>query len=64
MCVCVETQLLGPLNRGVYVLMSGLDIERLILSAGPLGLVPYITYNLTFFSSFPLFYQSHYRFYS
>jgi len=41
---------MGPLNRGVYVLMSGLDIERLILSAGPLGLVPYITCNLTFLS--------------
>jgi len=32
-----ETQLMGPLNRGVYILMSGLDIERLILSAGPVG---------------------------
>jgi len=42
MCVCVEMQLMGPLNRGVYVLMSGLDIERLVLSAGPLGLVLYL----------------------
>jgi len=43
-CVCAcatETQLMGPLNRGVYILMSGLDIERLILSGGPLGLVTY-----------------------
>ena len=42
--VCVEAQLMGPLNRGVYVLMSGLDIERLILSGVPLGLVPYLLY--------------------
>ena len=26
-------------NEGVYVLMSGLDYERLVLSAGPLGLM-------------------------
>ena len=31
--------LLGEVNRGVKVLMEGLDIERLVLSAGPLGLV-------------------------
>jgi isovaleryl-CoA dehydrogenase len=30
---------LGPLNRGVKVLMEGLDLERLVLSAGPLGLM-------------------------
>lgn len=29
--------LLGALNQGVKVLMEGLDIERLVLSAGPLG---------------------------
>ena len=29
--------LLGEVNRGVKVLMEGLDIERLVLSAGPLG---------------------------
>lgn len=29
--------LLGEVNRGVRVLMEGLDIERLVLSAGPLG---------------------------
>ncbi|KAL8940940.1 MAG: hypothetical protein Q9211_002034 [Gyalolechia sp. 1 TL-2023] len=28
---------LGEVNRGVKVLMEGLDIERLVLSAGPLG---------------------------
>ncbi|KAI9852699.1 MAG: hypothetical protein M1838_005894 [Thelocarpon superellum] len=31
--------LLGELNKGVKVLMEGLDIERLVLSAGPLGLM-------------------------
>ena len=28
---------LGEVNRGVKVLMEGLDLERLVLSAGPLG---------------------------
>ncbi|KAK5994927.1 Isovaleryl-CoA dehydrogenase [Cladobotryum mycophilum] len=31
--------ILGKLNGGVRVLMEGLDLERLILSAGPLGLM-------------------------
>lgn len=35
-----QTNLLGEVNRGVRVLMEGLDIERLVLSAGPLGWVP------------------------
>lgn len=30
---------LGELNSGVRVLMSGLDLERLVLSAGPLGIM-------------------------
>ncbi|NXK75854.1 IVD protein, partial [Amazona guildingii] len=30
---------LGALSKGVYVLMSGLDLERLVLSGGPLGLM-------------------------
>lgn len=30
---------LGQVNRGVRVLMEGLDIERLVLSAGPLGIM-------------------------
>lgn len=30
---------LGEENKGVYVLMSGLDYERLVLSAGPLGIM-------------------------
>lgn len=29
--------ILGHLSKGVYVLMSGLDLERLVLSGGPLG---------------------------
>ena len=31
--------ILGALNGGVRVLMEGLDLERLVLSAGPLGLM-------------------------
>ena len=31
--------ILGRENEGVYVLMSGLDFERLILAAGPLGIM-------------------------
>ena len=28
---------LGQVNGGVHVLMEGLDLERLVLSAGPIG---------------------------
>ena len=49
-CEVPEENLIGGLNRGVQVLMSGLDYERVVLSAGPLGImqaamdvvVPYI----------------------
>ncbi|KAH8423511.1 uncharacterized protein LDX57_001271 [Aspergillus melleus] len=34
-----QANVLGPLNRGVKVLMEGLDLERLVLSAGPLGIM-------------------------
>jgi isovaleryl-CoA dehydrogenase len=34
-----EENILGEVNRGVKVLMEGLDIERLVLSAGPLGIM-------------------------
>ncbi|KAL8828451.1 MAG: hypothetical protein Q9170_006599 [Blastenia crenularia] len=34
-----EQNVLGEVNRGVKVLMEGLDIERLVLSAGPLGIM-------------------------
>ena len=34
-----QENILGTLHKGVRVLMEGLDIERLVLSAGPLGLM-------------------------
>jgi isovaleryl-CoA dehydrogenase len=34
-----EHDILGKVNGGVRVLMEGLDLERLVLSAGPLGLM-------------------------
>ena len=34
-----DNSVLGPVNKGVQVLMEGLDLERLVLSAGPLGFV-------------------------
>ena len=34
-----ETNILGPLNGGVKVLMEGLDLERLVLSSGSLGIM-------------------------
>lgn len=30
---------LGTVNKGAAVLMSGLDLERIVLSGGPLGFV-------------------------
>ncbi len=38
-CRVPEENMLGALNKGVYVLMSGLDLERLVLAAGPVGLM-------------------------
>ena len=38
-CQVPEENVLGALNQGVAVLMSGLDFERLVLSAGPLGIM-------------------------
>ncbi|KAL2099102.1 hypothetical protein ACEWY4_005582 [Coilia grayii] len=38
-CKVPAENILGPLNKGVYVLMSGLDLERLVLSAGPVGIM-------------------------
>lgn len=38
-CVVPAENMLGQLGKGVYVLMKGLDYERLILSAGPLGIM-------------------------
>lgn len=36
-CEVPEENVMGPLNGGVGVLMSGLDYERTVLSGGPLG---------------------------
>jgi isovaleryl-CoA dehydrogenase len=49
-CEVPEENILGNLNEGVKVLMSGLDYERVVLAGGPLGImqacmdivVPYI----------------------
>ncbi|MCG7530154.1 isovaleryl-CoA dehydrogenase [Psychrobium sp. MM17-31] len=49
-CEVPEENILGELNGGVKVLMSGLDYERVVLTGGPLGImdacmdivVPYI----------------------
>lgn len=38
-CFVPEENILGHLNGGVRVLMSGLDYERIVLSAGPLGIM-------------------------
>lgn len=38
-CIVPAANILGKENRGVYVLMSGLDLERLVLAAGPLGIM-------------------------
>ncbi|WP_130618614.1 isovaleryl-CoA dehydrogenase [Dyella amyloliquefaciens] len=38
-CEVPEENVLGEMNKGVKVLMSGLDYERLVLSGGPLGLM-------------------------
>jgi isovaleryl-CoA dehydrogenase len=38
-CEVPEENVLGEVGRGVNVLMSGLDYERLVLSAGPLGIM-------------------------
>lgn len=38
-CAVPESHILGALNGGVAVLMSGLDYERAVLAAGPLGIV-------------------------
>ncbi len=38
-CAVPEENVLGQLNGGVRVLMSGLDYERVVLSGGPLGIM-------------------------
>ena len=38
-CEVPEANILGSLNGGVKVLMSGLDFERAVLAAGPIGIM-------------------------
>ncbi|WP_300553317.1 isovaleryl-CoA dehydrogenase [Maricaulis sp.] len=38
-CEVPEENIMGPLNRGVEVLMSGLDYERAVLASGPIGIM-------------------------
>ena len=38
-CAVPEENILGELDRGTRVLMSGLDYERAVLAAGPLGIM-------------------------
>ena len=38
-CFVADTQVMGPLNGGVKVLMSGLDYERVVLSGIQLGIM-------------------------
>ena len=38
-CEVPEENVMGPLNRGVEVLMSGLDFERAVLAAWPVGIM-------------------------
>ncbi|HEY9042959.1 MAG TPA: isovaleryl-CoA dehydrogenase [Rheinheimera sp.] len=38
-CEVPQENVLGQVGRGVQVLMSGLDYERVVLSAGPLGIM-------------------------
>ncbi len=38
-CRVPATSIMGPLNQGAKVLMSGLDYERAVLAGGPLGIM-------------------------
>jgi len=38
-CAIPEANVLGKVNEGVYILMRGLDSERLVLSGGPIGIM-------------------------
>ena len=38
-CEVPAENVLGEIDKGVYVLMKGLDYERLLLSAGPIGIM-------------------------
>ncbi len=38
-CAIPDANRLGEINQGVYILMRGLDSERLVLSGGPIGIM-------------------------
>ncbi len=38
-CIVPEENVMGPIGKGVQILMSGLDYERTVLSGGPLGIM-------------------------
>jgi len=38
-CKVPAENILGEVNKGIYVLFSGLDLERLVLTGGPLGIM-------------------------
>lgn len=38
-CRIPEENVLGDIGKGVFIMMSGLDLERLVLAGGPLGLM-------------------------
>ena len=38
-CEIPAANVLGEVDKGVYILMSGLDSERLVLSGGPIGIM-------------------------
>lgn len=38
-CEVPEENVIGEINKGTYILMSGLDYERLVLSGGPMGIM-------------------------
>ena len=46
-CKVPESHVMGGVGQGVYILMSGLDIERLVLAAGAFCLLlDYHAYHL------------------
>lgn len=48
-CFVPDENILGELNKGVKVLMSGLDYERAVLAGGPLGIMSAaLDYSLPF----------------
>ncbi|ODN01227.1 Isovaleryl-CoA dehydrogenase, mitochondrial [Orchesella cincta] len=36
-CIVPASNILGQVNKGIYVLFTGLDLERLVLAGGPVG---------------------------